>query len=254
MSDPFFLKVPRAPGAGRWLKAWALGGCLCWCGLSWGGAFSVTPLRIFMQPRDRAVALTLTNESSSPLHLQAELMQWQQDAQGQDQLEATEDLILSPPVIELAPHARQVVRLARLVPADMEKQLSYRLIVREMPETANDASSGLQIPISLALSLPVFITPPGARHQLLCKLATSGPAHTHLSCRNSGFAHVQVREVVVSQNGRALGRYTGSSYILPGAQKPLPITFAQGAPASGPILVEWLFNDTQREQLNATWP
>ncbi|MFM7024571.1 MAG: molecular chaperone [Limnohabitans sp.] len=237
-----------------WLETLAWIGFLGWSSQAWSGAFSVTPLRIFMTPRDRAVAVTIMNESDNPLRLQADLMQWQQDAQGQDLLEATDDLVLSPPIIELGPHARQVIRLARLVPPDPQRQLSYRLLVQEMPETTSDKAQGLQIPISLALSMPVFITPPGVHHGLQCQLATLVPSRTRLSCQNTGSAHAQLREVTVSQQGRVLGRYSGSSYILPGAHKDVPITFMQGPPSDGPVRVEWLFNDSQRDQLNAVWP
>lgn len=239
---------------GPWHGTWTLGLSLCLCGPAWSGAFSVTPIRIFMTPRDRAVAVTLMNEGSTPLRLQADLMQWQQDAQGQDLLEATEDLILSPPIIELGPHARQVVRLARLVAPDPQKQLSYRLLVQEMPETARDRPSGLQIPIALALSMPVFITPPGIRHALQCQFEAQAATRARLSCGNTGTAHVQVREVTVSHQGRVLGRYSGSSYILPGARKDLPITLTQAAPSGQPVQVQWLFNDTLRDQLSAVWP
>jgi len=37
------------------------------------GVFSVTPVRIYMTPRDRAVAVTITNQGDSPIVLQADL-------------------------------------------------------------------------------------------------------------------------------------------------------------------------------------
>ena len=35
------------------------------CSTSWAGSFSVSPVRIYMKPRDRAVAITLTNAVST---------------------------------------------------------------------------------------------------------------------------------------------------------------------------------------------
>ena len=37
---------------------------------AWAGAFTVTPVRIYMTPRDRAVALTVINEGDAELVLQ----------------------------------------------------------------------------------------------------------------------------------------------------------------------------------------
>lgn len=212
-------------------------------------AFSVTPVRIFMGVRDRAVAITLFNEGKLPMTLQAELVHWQQDAQGQDVLVPTDDVVLSPPIIELAPQSRQVVRLARLSPPDLERQQTYRLIVREVPEIKTADQPGLQIPIALALSIPVFISSGHMRRQLDCQLVTGG-----LQCRNTGNTYAQVRDAVVMRNQLVLARFEGSSYILPGAQKTLPLSWSQPDPAAGPVTVEWLYDDAQRQRLDTSWP
>ena len=68
-------------------------------GTALAGAFTVTPVRIYMTPRDRAVALTITNEGDSELVIQADINVWSQDGQGRDRLELTEDLILAPPIV-----------------------------------------------------------------------------------------------------------------------------------------------------------
>jgi fimbrial chaperone protein len=216
---------------------------------AWAGAFSVTPVRIFMGLRDRAVAVTLVNEGDSTLTLQAELVQWRQDPQGQDRLEPTDDLVLSPPIIELAPQSRQVVRLARLSPPDLERQQTYRLIVREVPEIKNADQTGLQIPITLALSIPIFISPGKLQRQLECHLHATG-----LECRNAGNSYVQLREAIALRGSRVLGRYEGGSYILPGATKTLSLTWTQGLPSAGPVTLEWLFDDAQRQRVDGIWP
>ena len=93
--------------------------------------FSVTPVRIYMMPKDRAVAVTITNEASDPVVLQADIYEWRQSAEGEDQLTPSEDLILAPPIVKLGAKAKQVVRLARLQPPDASRQLIYRMILRE---------------------------------------------------------------------------------------------------------------------------
>src|SRR5659263_85474 len=76
------------------------------------GVFSVTPVRLYMTPRDRAIAVTLTNEGDTAIVLQADINSWSQKPDGSDELVLTEDLILAPPIIKLASKTRQVVRLA----------------------------------------------------------------------------------------------------------------------------------------------
>jgi fimbrial chaperone protein len=185
------------------------------------GVFSVTPVRIYMTPRDRAVAVTITNEAESPVVLQADVYLWSQKADGSDVLDPSDDLILAPPIIKLGPKGRQVVRLARLKPADAVRQLTYRMILREVPE-AVAPKNNVQVSIALALSMPVFITPPPASALVDCG-ATPAEGDLNVSCGNTGSAYAQLREILVKQGGRLLGRFEGGPYILPGARKIIPV-------------------------------
>jgi fimbrial chaperone protein len=203
--------------AARWVAAV--------CALSFGlpavaGVFSVTPVRIFMTPKDRAIAVTLSNEGDQQVALQAELNVWTQGADGADVLTPTDDLVLSPPIIKLAPKAKQVVRLASLKPADASRQLTYRLIVREIPEAATPGKS-IQVPVALALSMPVFITPPPAARNVTCNAERKG-SEVVAVCKNTGTAYAQIREAVLKREG-AEARFEGGAYVLPGAAKPLAL-------------------------------
>ena len=192
------------------------------------GVFSVTPVRIYMTPKDRAVAVTITNEAGEPVVLQADIYEWRQSAEGADELTPSEDLILAPPVVKLGAKAKQVVRLARLLPPDASRQLIYRMILRELPEAG--PSKGINVPIALALSMPVFITPQVAKHATSCTALRNESKTLAVQCANSGTAYAQVREVVLRQNGQTVGRFEGGAYILPGARKRLPIEAAKPIP------------------------
>src|SRR4051812_34447113 len=98
------------------------------------GSFSVSPVRIFMGMRDRATGVTIINEGDTDLVMQAELFEWKQKPDGTDDLQPTQDLVLAPPILRLAKGARQVVRLANLRAPTPGEQLTYRLIIREVPE------------------------------------------------------------------------------------------------------------------------
>jgi fimbrial chaperone protein len=146
----------------------------------------------------------------------------------------SEDLILAPPIIKLGPKARQVVRLARLAPPDASRQLTYRLIVRELPEA--NLSKGITVPVALALSMPVFITPPNAKARTACEAAREQGTLV-VFCANSGNAYSQVREVVVKQAGETVARFEGGAYILPGARRRLSLAADKPVPAGAVQLV-----------------
>lgn len=215
------------------------------------GVFSVTPVRLYMTPRDRAVAVTLTNEGDTEVVLQADINNWSQKPDGTDELVLTEDLILAPPIIKLGPRARQVVRLALLKPADASRQLTYRMIIREVPEAS--PRQGVQIPIALALSMPVFITPPAARRQVECSAERADAKTVNVRCSNSGTAYAQVREAKVSRGDKVLARFEGGNYILPGAAKTIALKSEEAVPPGESKLVV-TFDDGKSINTSVTLP
>ncbi len=219
------------------------------------GSFSVTPVRIYMTPRDRAVAITITNEGDTPVALQADINVWSQKPDGTDELVLTEDMILSPPIIKLGPKARQVVRLALLKPADASRQLTYRLIVREIPEATAPKGNTIEVPIALALSMPVFITPPPAKREMDCQAGREGTALA-ITCANTGSAYAQIREILVLRgeaSAAPLGRFEGGAYILPGARKSIGIS-APTPIAAGDATLKVTFDDGKDQSFNVRLP
>lgn len=231
----------------------ALGLCFGAAVPAWAGVFSITPVRIYMTPRDRAVAVTITNEGDTEVVLQADLNAWNQKTDGTDEQMPTEDIILSPPIIKLAPNTRQVIRLALLKPADASRQLTYRMIMREVPEALPNLDKTIQLPIALALSMPVFITPPSAKRVVNCSAARSAESALNISCGNTGTAYAQVREMLVTRGAATLARFEGGSYILPGAQKIIIATGEQPI-AAGPALINVSFDDGKSQSFEVMLP
>lgn len=231
------------------------------CMLSWlvagfdasAGVFTVTPVRIYMTPKDRAVAVTITNEGETPVALQADVNSWRQKPDGTDETVLTDDLILSPPIIKLAPKARQVVRLALLVPPDPARQLTYRLVLREIPEATAPKKSGIEVPIALALSMPVFITPPSAKREMSCTLARGDAKNLAVTCGNGGSAYSQIREIAVKRKDKVEARFEGGVYILPGARKVIPIPVTQPI-ANGPLQLAISFDDGKGQLFDVVLP
>jgi fimbrial chaperone protein len=182
------------------------------------GPFSISPVRIYMAPRERATAITVTNEGDEPLVMQADIYDWKQKANGEDDLVLTEDMIVSPPIIKVAPKSRQVVRLAMLRPRPSGEQLTYRLIVREIPE-AKPAGTNVQLQIALAFSMPVFITPNGVKRNVACTTERAADA-VKAVCENTGNAFAQPRSFeLTSVDGGKLASTDTGGYILPGVKR-----------------------------------
>lgn len=240
---------PSRPGTTRTLLASVLLGLTM---PAFAGIFSVTPVRIYMTPRDRAVAVTLVNEGDSEVALQADIHSWKQTADGTDELALTEDLILSPPIIKLAPKARQVVRLALLRPADSSQQLTYRLIVREVPEATAPKDRTVAVPIALALSMPVFVTPPPARRNVACEVERAG-AVLQTACRNSGSAYAQIRQMSLARGSVTLAQFEGGAYVLPGARRTMALS-GDHVISAGDAVLNVVFDDGNSQTFNVKVP
>jgi fimbrial chaperone protein len=190
---------------------------MCLATPAFAGIFSVTPVRIYMKPSDKAVAVTITNEGEDDMVMQADVYSWKQKPDGTDDLVLTEDMLVSPPIIKVPAKSHQVVRLARLVPPQPAQQMTYRLIVREIPEARPPKDKVVQLQVALAFSMPVFITPPAAKNKLDCAMERTATHAANAVCENTGNAYAQVLDFALTSEagGKKLAGRTQPAYILP---------------------------------------
>jgi fimbrial chaperone protein len=176
--------------------------------------FSISPIRLDLSATARTAALTVRNDEREAL-VQAEVMLWEQ-VDGQDRLTPTRDLLVSPAVFTLPPNGSQLVRVAlRNPPADTTRELSYRLILQDVPQAARPDFSGLQV--ALRLSVPVFIAVAGTSGPALEWSAAASGQGLVLTAQNTGDMHARIHgfSVTPADGGEALVQ-PAASYILPG--------------------------------------
>lgn len=220
------------------------------------GSFSVSPVRIFMEMRERATGVTIINEGDTELVMQAELFEWKQKPDGTDDLQPTDDLVLAPPILRLPRGGRQVVRLANLRAPAPGEQLTYRLIVREVPEALAPSQPGVQIQVALAFSLPVFITPPGAKRALTCTATRSSPTALRATCENRGQAYAQPASMVLttpSGNTLATSEIKGG-YILPNVTRSFEFGNEGSRIPGGPLKLQITQDDGSKQVFDVRLP
>ncbi len=143
-------------------------------------------------------------------------MLWEQTG-GEEKLTGTRELLVSPAVVTIPGNGSQLVRVALRRPVDAERELSYRLILTEVPQAASPDFTGLSV--ALRLSLPIFVAPVAtAAPALEWSAVRSGEGSVKLAARNAGNAHARVLSFdVLSAAGSRLGLPQNvSAYILPG--------------------------------------
>jgi len=180
------------------------------------GTFSISPLRAELSASAQTAALTLRNQEPAPAVVQAEVMLWEQ-VNGEDRLTPTRDLLVSPAVFTLPADGSQLVRVALRRPADPQRELSYRLILTEVPQQARPDFTGLNV--ALRLSLPVFVAPAAKASQALeWSAARTADGALAVTTRNTGNAHARVINfsLAPAANPAAAIPQDVTAYVLPG--------------------------------------
>jgi fimbrial chaperone protein len=222
-------------------------GAIALMGLSAGQAqasgLQVEPTSVTVT--ERSEELYLLNSGDVPLQAQVRVYRWVQDAQG-ERLEPTEDLLASPPMVQLAPDGRRVVRLVSTGARTCED--TFRLAIDELPAPRTE-TSGLRY--VMHYSVPVFVTPKRCEAiapQLTWRIEAQGPA-ARLVVSNGGTMHAQLAQLTfVGADGQRTELTPGLlGYVLAGAQMGFALapgaeTFARGG------TIEALVNGTHTAQ------
>lgn len=178
----------------------------------------VSPIGLRLAASAPAEAMWLTNTGTDPVHAQVRVFRWTQ-VDGKDVLEPSRDLVVSPPMVTIAPGDRQLVRVIRQVapPAD-GTEIAYRVLVDELPLDAGD-KPGLKF--VLRYSVPVFLAPAGDPSMKATLQATweNGADGPRLRVRNIGNGHAQIADVTwQGASGQRTPLLPGLvGYALPGA-------------------------------------
>src|SRR3546814_12612019 len=93
----------------------------------------VAPISLEIAAQEQAQTLTLGNTGDRPLRAQVRIMAWSQ-ADGIEDLQPTRLLLASPPIVEIAPHAQQLVRIVRPDSTPATREPAYRPIANNLPE------------------------------------------------------------------------------------------------------------------------
>lgn len=117
-------------------------------------SLQISPVGLSLSAKQQAGAFTLGNVGNAPLTAQVRVFRWRQNEQGEDILKPTNALVISPPMVQIAPKGKQQFRVMRTQAAG-EKEEAYRLIVDELPPPANKPKKGIQL--VLRYSVPVFL-------------------------------------------------------------------------------------------------
>ena len=193
------------------------------------GGLEVSPTSLQLNPQANSEELWLSNVGNTPISAQVRVFTWSQK-EGADYLAATSALTISPPLLQMAPGAKQLVRVIRSGPPPAEGQeQAYRLIIDELPAlekpapapppaAPDKARAGIQL--QMRYSLPVFVgsAPTGEEGKQLRWQLHKTPEQWQFSVENTGTVRVQVADLEFRDAQGALHPVQPGllGYVLPG--------------------------------------
>jgi P pilus assembly chaperone PapD len=123
-----------------------------------------SPLFFWRSWRGAAATVTLRNNGAKPIATQIRVFRWIQEA-GRERLEPTEDVVASPPAVELQPAQDYVARVVRVTKKPVEGEEAYRLFIDELPEAPQGQRT---VNLVVRHSIPLFFDAPGNSRARSC--------------------------------------------------------------------------------------
>lgn len=204
-------------------------------GLAAASGLQVSPTTIEVEAVRGAGGLNLMNNGSQPLTAQARVFRWTQ-ADGEDVLEPTAELAISPPMLELPPGGKQLVRVIRLGPPPAE-ETSYRVIVDQLPLDEEQEQEGAALRFVLRYSVPVFLAPADGQPTapMLHTRVLGVDGGRQLEVQNHGNGRAQVANLVyVTPDGERIPVASGlAGYVLPGQHRLWGLPAELATPSGG---------------------
>ena len=193
-------------------------------------SITFSPVGVDVQAPDKAGNISLINNSETqPVRVQIRIFRWKQ-VDGKEVLEPTRDVVASPPVASIPALAKYTLRLARIAPAPIQGEESYRLLIDELPAPIDPKLGASGVQLLLRASIPAFFSAPTAKPDVRWKV-WSVDGKLHVTANNMGNRHLKLIDFSVDgPGGNTVIRATGSSaYVLPGSS--LTFESADGAPS-----------------------
>ena len=226
-----------------------LAGLLAAASSAVASGLQIAPTGLQIAPGGPAQALWLTNTGDRELRAQVRAYRWSQ-ANGKDDLEATQALVASPPMLNIPAGGRQLVRVIRTGQDAAAGEQAFRLLVDELPQ-GNAQTTGVQY--VLRYSVPVFVgAAPGSTASLQWS-SVIDHEQLQLEIRNTGSSHAQVSGVgLVPPEGAPVDLVPGLlGYVLPGATMHWTVGLPAGANTAN-ARVKALINGEPTDQTLST--
>lgn len=162
----------------------------------YAGALTISPVSLQMGENQKAISMTIKNDAAAPARIQLRVFNWAQE-KGNDVFRETNDIMISPPFVTLESNRSYNIRIFINENSPPIKELTYRIIIDEIPQVIDSRSAGDGIKISLRTSHPLFITPENVIANISWNMKHDDNGW-YISARNDGIRHALLTDVYLT--------------------------------------------------------
>lgn len=186
----------------------------------------VAPVIVDLRSPTAASTIRVWNDARQPINVQIRVFRWRQ-RNGEDTYEATNDVVVSPPIATLQPGGENIVRVVRVSKRPVQGEESYRLVVDELPDPSRRAAGNVALVVRH--SIPVFFATneaAGANPSWSVRQQRGGFVVT---VQNNGTKRLKVSNLALSSGAGTMARREGlvgyvlgnstASWFVPGSGK-----------------------------------
>jgi fimbrial chaperone protein len=159
----------------------------------------VVPILVELSANEPRASIVLRNLADAPIRLELTVSAWDQSPDGKMVLGPAPNLVVFPPILELAPQAERKVRVSATGGFGATEG-SYRLFVNELPSTQKPTEKNA-IRFLTRMGIPIFLSP--TRSSLRVELAGAAAKDGHLAfdLRNVGTTRLSPGKVKIEGLG-----------------------------------------------------
>ena len=144
--------------------------------------------------------ITLRNRDDRPLNAQVRVFRWSQH-DGVEDLQPTDAVVASPPIVTVGPREDYVVRLQRTTGEQPVAEEAYRVVIDELPNP--DRQRNGTVAVVLRYIVPAFFFPADATQPRLKWSLARRDGRVVLVAENGGDKRIQLTDLAVRTGGRS---------------------------------------------------
>jgi fimbrial chaperone protein len=205
----------------RRLRALLLAAALSAPAAARAGELEIAPIHVELSGAARSATVVLRNGGDAPARYELRALDWAQKPDGGMELSPTRELVVFPPLLELAPGASRTIRLGTEVrPSATER--AWRLLIEELPR-GDDAAGASRVAVLTRVGVPVFLVPAKAAAKAELAFLPADGNRIRVRLQNRGSTRLRPRaaalKVVGPDGSPLLERALDAWYVLAGGER-----------------------------------